>query len=145
MSGETYMLESYNGASRRCAVFEDDGTSGWLYMSGVDDRKPIADVWIYNRITAPPPSDIKNYRNGPPPAASGFTDDSTICHDPGSHAWTFVWSDDGDGVVMHCDGEPIAMLVASDRRGWSRNLRRDGPWGNVWNDKLYTAFARNSG
>lgn len=145
MSDETYMLESHNDASNRFAVFEDDGTSAWLYLTGANDRKPVASVWIHNRITAPPSSQIKNYRGGPPPAASGFTDDISICHDPDAHDWTFAWRDDGDAVVINCNGIPVAMLVASDRRGWSRNLKRDGPWGNVWDEKLYSTVVENGG
>lgn len=133
------MLESLNDGSGRVAVFEDDGTSAWLYLSGVNDRKPVADVWVHNRINAPPASKMKNDRGGPPPAASGFTDDATICRDPDGHDWAFTWGNGGNAVVIHRDGLPLAMLVAADRRGWSRNLRRDGPWGHVWDESLYTA------
>ena len=145
MSDETYMLESLNEVSSRVAVFEDDGTSAWLYLSGADAGKPIADVWVHNRISAPPKSEIKNYRGGPPPAASGFADDSTICDEPDAHNWMFAWHDDGDSVALLCDDTPVALLVAWERRGWSRNLRRDGPWGNVWDDNQYAAIAKDSG
>ncbi|MFK7766752.1 MAG: hypothetical protein AB8B55_05985 [Mariniblastus sp.] len=137
MSEKTYMLESLDESSRRVAVFEDDGTSAWLYLSGANDRKPISDVWVHNRIIAPPTSDVQNYRGGPPPAAIGFTDDSTICDDPNAHEWTFTWRDDGDAVALHRDGTPLAMIIATDRMGWSRNLKRDGPWGKVWDENLY--------
>ena len=62
MSDETFMLESFNDTSGRLAVFEDDDTSAWLYLSGANDRKPIADVWVHNRISAPLTSEIENYR-----------------------------------------------------------------------------------
>ena len=139
------MLESINDISGRVAVFEDDGVSAWLYLSGANDRKPIADVWVHNRIKAPPTTEIANYHGGPPSAASGFADDSTICHDPDAHNWTYTWHDDGDAVVIHRDGIPVAMLIASERRGWSRNLRRDGPWGNVWSEDRYNTVAQNVG
>lgn len=142
MSDEVFMLESVHNTSRRAAVFEDDGTSGWLYLSGVGDRKPIADVWIHNRINAPQASEIANYRGGPPPAAAGFADDLTICHAPENHTWTFTWYEDGEAVVMHCDGVPIAMLIATEPHGWSRNLKRDGPWGNRWDEERYNAVTQ---
>lgn len=145
MSDKTYMLESLNDASQRVAVFEDDGTSAWLYLSKANDRKPIADVWVHNRISAPPTSEIQNYRGGPPPAASGFADDSTICDDPDAHDWTFTWHDGGDAVAMHRDGIPVALLISSDRKGWSRNLRREGPWGNLWDENKYAVIAHDGG
>lgn len=145
MSDETFMLESRNDVSGRVAVLEDDDTSAWLYLSGASERKPIAHVWVHNRIAAPPPTEIKNYRGGPPPAASGFADDTTICDNPDAHHWTFTWQDDGDAVALHRDGIPVAFLVASQRTGWSRNLRRDGPWGSVWDESLYAAIVQAGG
>lgn len=140
MNDDTYILQSHNDTSCFVAVFEDDGTSGWLYLCDDKDRAPIADVWIHNRIIAPPRSEIEKYRGSPPPAACGYSDDSTICHDPDKHDWTFAWREDGNAVVIHRDGIPMAMLVASDRRGWSRNLLRNGPWGNVWDERHYCAI-----
>ncbi|HBE70915.1 MAG TPA: hypothetical protein DDW52_22445 [Planctomycetaceae bacterium] len=139
MSDEhTYSVESRH-ASGNVVVFEDDGTSAWLYLLGRSDGKPISDVWVHNRVKAPNASEIKNYRDGPPPAASGFSDDSNICEAPELHDWTFVWRPDGEAVTLHRDGHPVALLLASQRRGWSRNLTRNGPWGNTWDDGTCSA------
>ena len=143
MSDETFMLESFNDVSNRVAVFEDDGTSAWLYLSGANDRKPIADVWVHNRIGAPPTSEIENYRGGPPPAAVGFADDSTICDEPEAHEWAFLWGGNGNSVVLYRDGTPVALIEVAGRKGRSRNLMRDGPWGNMWDDKQYRAITDN--
>ena len=137
MPEDTFMLQSQNDDSRRYAVFEDDDTSAWLYLTSPDERKYVADVWIHNRVPAPPGSDIKNYYGGPPPAAIGFADDAAICVAPEAHEWSFLWLDNGNMVVLHCDGRPVAMLNASDKRGWSRNLLRDGPWGKLWDEQLH--------
>lgn len=145
MTDASYMLEWNNDTSQRLAVLEDDGTSAWLYLTVPNNRKPIADVWVHNRIAAPPQSEIKKYRGGPPPAASGFADDSDVCQSPDEHEWTLDWHDNGESVILHCDGKPVAMLAASGRRGWSRNLLRDGPWGNVWDDELYSTQVQNGG
>lgn len=145
MSDESYILQSHNDTSSLVAIFEDDGISAWLYLCGAGNRKPIADVWIHNRIDAPPTSEIEKYRGSPPPAAFGYSDDSTICHDLNKHEWTFAWRKDGDAVAIQRDGIPMAMLVASDRRGWSRNLLRNGPWGNVWDESHYHAIMEDGG
>jgi hypothetical protein len=131
------MLEWFNDTSRRFAVFEDDGTSAWLYLTAPDSHKPIADIWIHNRTSAPHATEIAAYRGGPPPAAIGFADDSAICHAPDEHEWTLDWHLGGECVILIQDGIPIAMLTASDRKGWCRNLLRNGPWGNVWSNELY--------
>lgn len=138
------MLESFDEQSKYVAVFEDDGTSAWLYLSHANDRKPIADVWVYNRVEAPPTSEIKNYRGGPPPAAIGFADDATICRSLGNFDWTFAWYEDGRVVVLYRDGRAVAMLDASDGSGWSRYLLRDGPWGRVWDEDRYSVVAKEA-
>jgi hypothetical protein len=59
-----------NPSSQRWAILEDDGTSGWLYLTEPDSRKPTA--WFFNRIPAPPSGEISRNRGGQPPAAQGF-------------------------------------------------------------------------
>jgi hypothetical protein len=137
MSSPSYMLEWFSDTSRRLAVFEDDGASAWLYLTATDTRKPIADVWVHNRRSAIPRSKINAYRGDPPPAAIGFADDSAICHASNDCKWTLDWYLNDEFVILYRDGTPVAMLAVCERRGWSRNLLQDGPWGNVWSDELY--------
>lgn len=137
MADENLFLGIKHQASRRLAVLDDDGTSAWLYVTEPDSRKPAADAWVYNRIAAPPAEAIESYRGGPPPAAQGFAGESARCEDPSSHAWSFVWSPDGESVAVARDGEPVAFIVAGQKYGYSRNLAKEGPWGRPWSEELY--------
>lgn len=38
------IISDYNEISKRWTVFEDDGISGWLYLTEPNSKKPIADV-----------------------------------------------------------------------------------------------------
>ena len=134
---ENLFLEDMHPASRRLAVLEDDGTSAWLYLSEPESRKPAADAWVYNRIAAPPPQAIKSYRGGPPPAAQGYASNAALCEDPTAHEWSFVWSPDGESVAIAKDGEPAALITVGEKRGYSRELLKDGPWGHPWSDELF--------
>ncbi|MEM6691689.1 MAG: hypothetical protein AAF664_19825 [Planctomycetota bacterium] len=140
MSENRFVIQSLHEVSHRLAIFEDDGTSGWLYLSAPDELKPIGDVWVHNRIEAPPVADIKNYFGGPPPAAAGYTEDSLRCHDPEDHSWSFAWDVTGEIVALLCDGCPIALLASFERRGWSTKLLRSGPWGNEWSNSTYFKY-----
>lgn len=137
MPNENLFLEYEHPESRRWAVLEDDGTSAWFYLSGADSRKPIGDAWIYNRIAAPPVETIESYRGGPPPAAKGFVSEDALCEDPATHEWTFVWSRNGESVAVAKDGEAVAFIVGGQKRGYSRNLIKDGPWGHAWSEELF--------
>jgi hypothetical protein len=138
MAEENLFIDEQNLQSHRFAVLEDDGTSAWLYLTERNSQKPIADVWVYNRIPTPPTKDIQSYRGGPPPAASGYASDLALCLTPTSHEWTLLWSADGESVAVTKDGVPVACIVAGQERGCSRELLMDGPWGNTWSDELYT-------
>ena len=139
MSDENLFLEHQHASSRRFAVLEDDGTSAWLYLTEPDSRKPSGDAWVYNRIAAPPAKEIPSYRGGPPPAAQGYASDAALCHAPTQHAWSFLWSSDGESVAVLMDDQPVACIVAGTKGGYSRELVKDGPWGHPWSDKVYAA------
>lgn len=127
-------LESQHAVSRRFVVMEDDGTSAWLYLTEPETRKPVGDAWVYNRIPAPPTSEIKSYRGGPPPAAIGYASDTALCDSPFEHEWSFIWASDGHAVAVAKQGVPVACIVADQKGGYSRELIKDGPWGHVWSD-----------
>lgn len=137
MADDNLFLEDEHGESGLLAVLEDDGTSAWLYLSDADSRKPLADAWVYNRIAAPSTEEIEKYRGGPPPAARGYAGKDALCEDPSSHEWSFVWSANGESVAVAKDGKPLAFITSGQKRGYSRALVKDGPWGHPWSEKLY--------
>lgn len=63
-------LTEENTLSGRQAVFEDNGKSAWLYLTGRGSEKPAADAWVYNRIAAPRPEEVESFRPSPPPCHS---------------------------------------------------------------------------
>jgi hypothetical protein len=140
MRNDNLFLEDQHPISRRFAVLEDDGTSAWLYLTEPGIRTPIADVWVYNRIEAPPTSAINAYRGGPPPAAQGYASSSALCHFPAMHQWTFTWSTDGESVAVLKDGKPVACIVSESKMGYSGELIADGPWGHPWSDEVFRSI-----
>lgn len=123
--------------SRRHATIEDDGCCAWFYLSERATTRPIADVWIYNRIEPPPVEQIPSFRPSPPPAAAGYANKLALLLTPRRSHWTFLWSGDGNSVALFRDGEPLAMLLAGQKSGYSRLLVKDGPWGKVWDEKVF--------
>ena len=130
-------LTDQNKVSRRFAVLEDDGNCAWLYLTEPDSRRPVADAWVYNRIEAPSTNDIKSYMGRAPPAAVGYVGNLAQCLEPQSHNWTFLWSVNGESVAIAKDGEPMAYILAGEKRGYSRELIKVGPWGSPWSVELF--------
>ena len=137
MPEEELFLDSQHPTSKRFGVFEDNGISAWLYLTEPSTRKPVADAWVYNRVPAPTTKEIQSYRGGPPPAAIGYASDDALCHTPSEHEWSFIWSTDGESVAIARNGMPVACIATAQKPGYSRELIKDGPWGNPWSDELF--------
>src|SRR5687768_17060835 len=91
-------LNEQHATSRRYAIFEDDGRTGWLYLTAPDGPRPVADVWVYNR-SAPPdrPGDLD--RSRPPPMTGEFAGVGAVVEEPDRSSWRFRWSADGEAVA----------------------------------------------
>ncbi len=114
--------------------------AAYLYLTEPAQMKLCADCWIYNRIPAPPPEDIRKlYRGRPPPAAAGYVTDASALVGP-DPAGGFIWSSDGEAVCVCIAGQPMAFVPGPRQRGYSRNLARVGPWGNPWDEDLYQSL-----
>ncbi|MEO0538705.1 MAG: hypothetical protein AAF215_33210 [Cyanobacteria bacterium P01_A01_bin.123] len=133
-SPQGIFTDSHHAASHRFAIFEDDGTSAWLYLTEPNTQKPTAAAWVYNRIAAPPAKDIQTYRGGSPPAAIGYASVTALCQSPHTHKWKIIWADDGNSVAITKDGNPVACIISVPKASYSRELIKDGPWGHMWSD-----------
>lgn len=141
MPDDELLLDEQHPVSKRFAILEDDGTSCWLYLTRPNDQAVAADAWVFNRIAPPSPSEVKVYRGGPPPAAKGYVSASAVCETPLDYEWTFLWSADGESVAIEKDGQPVAFIVAGQEHGYSRELIKDGPWGQKWSaERLRETF-----
>jgi peptidyl-tRNA hydrolase, PTH1 family len=127
------LLQEQHAGSGRHAVFEDSGAALWLYLTKPNLPEPEFDVWVYNRIPAPEPDLIKNFKGQPPPAAKTVLDDlETTTRKPSDFTWSFVWSEDGNSVALFADKDPVAFIAASLNSGFNKHLIADCPWGKSW-------------
>lgn len=136
VSGNLFLSEQH-AVSRRHAVLEDNGLCGWLYLTDRDSTRPVADVWVFNRIPPPPLDQVRSYAPSPPPAAIGFADELALVGAPHDVRWSLLWSPDGDAVAVVKGGEPVAFVRSGRKHGYCRHLLRDGPWGSVWSDEVF--------
>ena len=121
-------------------MFEDDGTSAWLYLTGANSEQPMADCWIYNRIAPPDPSEIKQYQNGPPPACTGYASAADTVIDTNPPEVSFVWSKSGNDVSVRVNGVILGFISSQLTGGYSRRLLQNGPWGRTWNQAIFTGL-----
>ena len=132
-------MSEYHPSSRRHAVFEDDGRSGWLYLTAPGETRPVADAWVYNRI-APPAAIDRSGRSRPPPAIASCVGPGAVVTDPAGSTWSFRWSSDGEAVALLRDGAAVAAILPGRKTGLSANLTAECPWGSpLTSDALETA------
>ena len=134
---ESIFLTSSNEYSKRTAIFEDNGISGWLYLTCPNDNKIIRDCWIYNRISAPDFFEISKYKNGPPPASVEYAGENSCMQDPFEEGFHFKWSPDGNAVALLFENTPLGYITLKNEKGYSKNLVKPGPWGDLLNQKDY--------
>src|SRR4051794_17608966 len=122
--------------SRRYAVFEDDGKVAYLYLTRPEEPEPVADCWLYNRVPPISQDEVAAYASEgtPPPVAEGYAGPDAVYQGTGVPAATFAWSRDGEAVAVLVSGVPLGCIIHREGRyvSYSRNLQREGPWGNPW-------------
>jgi hypothetical protein len=137
---ESLFVSDVNAASHRGAVLDDDGTTGWLYLTEAGGSGVVADVWVYNRVAAPSPEKVEVSRDRPPPASRDVVDGSELYLNPKQYVWTFEWRREGNAVVLLRDRKPWAALWAEQSRGITRHLSAKCGWGEPWDDAWYRQY-----
>lgn len=130
-------LKEQNSISKRFCILDDDGESGWLYLTEPEDGKYVADAFAYNRINPIPNSKVKEYRDRPPPICESHASVDARFEHPNSSHFEFIWSTDGESVALLCSANPMAMIIDAKKYGYSKGINVDGPWGHPWDQALY--------
>lgn len=130
-------IREQHPVSRRYAVFEDDGTSGWLYLTAPDEHRLVADAWVYNRVA--PPENVKSTRPRPPPLIARFAAEGAVVTEPTRSVWRFRWSADGEAVALERDGTLVALIARGRKRGYSLHISAECSWGSPLTTEVIAA------
>jgi hypothetical protein len=138
-------ISEQNPTSRRWAVFEDDGVSGWLYLTEPGSENPTSDCWVYNCVGVTESADKYMARGVAPPAPASYTDTNSEITVGDESAFGFRWAEDGESVAIFINDLLMGFIISGQKRGYSRNLVKNGPWGNPLDEGLYkTVFGEAS-
>jgi hypothetical protein len=138
MSDSDPFLSEQHPNSKRHATLEDDGRTGWFYLSAPNSLRPVADVWVYNRNH--PPEDVDDSdRERPPPLISRFASTGAVLSSPSKVKWKIRWSDDGHTVALYRDSRAIALLTARQKHGYSLGISSECPWGKPLTSEVLAA------
>jgi len=102
------------------ARFERDGRAAYLHVRDAGKASLICEpVWVYNVMPTPPLLDLRCLDEGVLPLLSQVQTSQRGPHEaPAAGMLELRW--DADRVTLVIDGEPWAVVDASQQRGWSR-------------------------
>ncbi len=138
---ENLFITSYNEISKMHAVLSDEGEVAFLYLHAPSDNPSqtgelLATVIAYNRVEPIDIKDVQSYRPAPPPIAQGYGSEMAVIKIPNEIEWSFMWSDNGDSVLLYKNELPWCLVNECDKKGYSKAIKMSGPWGEPWDDKL---------
>lgn len=136
---EEIFISSYNDASDRFAVFEDNEKVAFLYLTEVGSQKPIKVAIAYTRV--PPVEKIdweKIKETGDTPLLEkDLASAEALIPSPLEKEFSFKWSTDGNTVALLRNGAPICFTSANDKLGYSRAVSKSSNLANSWDQKAY--------
>ena len=139
-SGPVVLLDSVSPYGSRRVVVEYDGTTTSAYLH--DKSGAIAATWVANHRQAPETVDVARLRAGQAPEMPvGHTKHPDGRPPLQASALTAVWLEEGDGVAILEDGEPLAVIpgwsdLAKGMPGYSRDIIGQTPFGWSLDDAM---------
>ena len=138
--GPAILLESVSPYGSRRVTVEYDGQTTSAYLH--DHSGPVAAAWIANHGRAPDTVDVARLRAGASPqmpAAHTRHPDGRPPLAPST--LSAVWLEEGDGVAILEDGEPLAVIagwssLATGMPGYSRDVIGQTPFAWSLQDAL---------
>jgi hypothetical protein len=141
---EDFHLDSISPNGLHQCVVASDGRTVWMYLHDLRSQSVIADAPICSLV---PPLTLaefkKTYKRGDaPPLVKEYSTEKAVRAD--LSGLILKWAEDEISVVALLEGEPLTMIVAGEKQGYSKAVGKEGPWGHSWDEKAYTEkFAKN--
>lgn len=131
MNNQDDFLDFFYGkdSDKRITICREEDTI-WSYSKDETDTI-VADCWIANSLKGEP-RDMDYYRNlhVPPPAREDFIAENI---DPLDFSKLEVlWDENGESATILYNQDKLVMFKSGEKKGYSKNLKKDGPWGNAW-------------
>ena len=134
-------MSSFNDDKSLLAVFEENESNGWLYLCVSKGEKNesseiVGDVFVCNTVELIDHTDLDRYRPNLPPITKGYGHPEAVCLDISKVFWELNWLGN-TSILLRKDQKPWALISFDEKRGMCKAIKKDGPWGNNWNEKKY--------
>ncbi len=120
-------------------MLESDAGVVWMYLHDLSESCVIGDAPVCSLVPLISLAEFKQkYQRGDtPPFVKEHSTNRAVIADISNDRIDVRWSEDGRSVVAFIDEEPFAMIVVGQKKGISKAISLNGPWGNPWNNKTF--------
>jgi hypothetical protein len=132
---EPITFESENYQETDVGFFEDNGTTGYLYILDAKTRNTIAACWLYNRIPAPTLAEALKFaeRDEAPPLPSDYDADDfhPRREDLSLSLIRVLWNELGTATILEYQGKALGMMakVGGSWKSYPFLLNESCKWG----------------
>jgi hypothetical protein len=136
---EEIFISSHNDVSNRFAVLEDDERVAYLYLTARGTQRPERDAIAYVRNAPPETVDWKAAASegNPPMLDRAHATMAAVIPAPIASDFSVRWSPDGESAALLYKGDPIALVLASERMGYSKAVASECPLARPWDEALF--------
>lgn len=120
-------------------VIEGNGNCVWMYLHHVAGKSVVSDAPVCSLTEIIDLNEFKKtYQKGEtPPLVKEYCTEKALIQNLTNDRLSITWSADNTSVVTLIDNEPFAMILNSEKEGYSKATVKDGPWGKPWDDEKY--------
>jgi len=138
MNNEIF-IQSASPDNNYICIIESDDKTVWMYLHDANDKCLIADSPVCSKIEL---MELKKFKEqykgkGAPPLVQEYSTDCAVAQDINEHRLDILWHVDSKSVIAALDDNPFSMIVVGEKKGYSKALKVNGPWGQPWNDEAY--------
>jgi hypothetical protein len=140
------IFESKHPDSKKLAVFEDNGSSAWLYLASSASQEVEKDAFVYSPREPRLELNRIGMKGGEPPIlVAEFASDDAVVNVTDENDLSIVWSDNGKSLALFHKADVLAAIYEDDDQGYSKALAKRCGFGKPWSEEKYKAFFSDAG
>lgn len=141
MTMNDIIFESESPDARKLAIFEDNGTSAWLYLASAASHNVEKDAFVYSPVAPRAELNRAGMQDGEPPILiSEYASDDAVVEIQDENDLTILWSENSKSVAIFHNEDVLAAIFEDDDRGYSKALSKKCGFGKPWSEEKYQKY-----
>jgi hypothetical protein len=135
------VFESQSPDSRKLAIFEDNGTSAWLYLASSANHEVEKDAFVYSPQEPRSELNWSGMKEGEPPIlVVDYASSDAVREIEDENELSIVWSQNGKSLALFHNADVLAAIYEDDDQGYSKALSKRCGFGKPWSDQKFEKY-----